>query len=216
MDEKTKGVWPDLTIVGGQPRRRPKNRGTMEVPVGVEKLLYRAAQDPEFKEKLLQAPAAVAAEAGIGLRPSEVAMLGVVPPAALEQMIANIEPDNPRRRKFMGLVAAAAASLAAGTAGCDNPADPADGATGSDSDVATDSDTVYHDSGWINAGGVDADMDVDVDMDVDIDADADSSVDADSATDADSDADALGDAEADTDSDSDSDSEVDSQTDADA
>ena len=42
-------------------------------------------------------------------------MLSVATDDALEAMIARIVPTNPKKRKFMSLVAAAATSLAAGT-----------------------------------------------------------------------------------------------------
>lgn len=112
---------PKLTIVGGQPHRRPRgaDRAKIKVPVGLEKILFHAAGDPEFCTRLLQDPVATVRETGIRLRPSESAVLAALSPDAIEKMIQNLVPENPRRRKFMGLVAAAAASLAAGTAkGC--------------------------------------------------------------------------------------------------
>jgi len=142
---------PDLTIVGGQPHgeRRRNFRGKIKVPVGFEKALYHAARDDEFKARLLADPGGAIDSVGIKLRSSELAMLGAITPEALDAMIASIVPENPRRRKFMGLVAAAAASLAAGTAAIscgdddvdhDNPNDNLDGGAGPDSDVDSDTD----------------------------------------------------------------------------
>jgi hypothetical protein len=149
---------PDLTIVGGQPhaKRRRLFRGKIQVPVGLEKALYHAARDEEFKQRLLSDPRAAIEEAGINLRPSELAMLAAVPTSALENMIDRVVPENPKKRKFMGLVANAAASLAAGTvlSGCpdetetENPDNNQDGGAGPDigttswdSDTGTDTDT---------------------------------------------------------------------------
>lgn len=141
---------PDLTIVGGQPKRRLRKGSKVQVPVGLEKALYLAAQDDEFKTRLLADPAAFIAEQGIELRPSELATVSAISPAVLESMIDRLVPENPRRRKFMGLVAAAAASLAAGTAviSCDDdigkgigPDTDIDGDTDTDTDGDTDSDT---------------------------------------------------------------------------
>ena len=113
---------PTLTVVGGQPNkpRGAHAKGTIKVPVGFEKLLYHAARDEGFRKRLLNDREAAIQETRVRLRPSETAMLRVLSDNALEAMIANLVPENPRRRKFMGLVAAAAASLAAGTAGCDD------------------------------------------------------------------------------------------------
>jgi len=112
---------PGLTIVGGQPKSGRRKRGTVKVPVGVEKLLYHATQNPTFRKELLQDRQGAITRSGVQLRPSEEAMLKAVPDAVLERMIDNIIPENPMRRKFMRVVAAAATSLAAGTAvaGCD-------------------------------------------------------------------------------------------------
>jgi hypothetical protein len=139
---------PDLTIVGGQPHgKRQRNfRGKIKVPVGLEKALFHAARDDRFKARLLADPQAAISEQGIALRPSEAAILTAISPAGLETMIAGIVPHNPKRRRFMGLVTAAAASLAAGTvaSGC-----------GDDDDSTVDTDTME--------GGVDAGANPDTD-----------------------------------------------------
>jgi hypothetical protein len=149
---------PDLTIVGGQPhgKRRRQFRGKIQVPVGLEKAIFHAARDEEFKARLLEDPRAAIEGSGINLRASELAMLAAVPSAALEDMIDRVVPENPKNRKFMGLVANAAASLAAGTvlSGCpdeaetENPdhnqdggAGPDIGTTSWDSDGGTATDT---------------------------------------------------------------------------
>ena len=117
MASDPKPQRPDLTIVGGQPsgndRVIPGSENT-EVPVGFEMLLYRAAQEPEFRRRLLADRDATIASSGIRLRPAEHATLDVVSTGALSRMIDRIEPSNPQRRKFMGTVAAAVTSLAAG------------------------------------------------------------------------------------------------------
>jgi len=158
---------PDLTIVGGQPpkQRHRRSAGKIKVPVGFEKALYHAARDDGFKTRLLEDPLRAIEEAGIALRPSELAMLATVTPAALERMVDRLVPENPRRRRFMGLVAAAAASLAAGTA---TPA------CGDDAETDPQED-------W--SGGVGPDTDVDGDTDTDTDTDADTDTATDTATD---------------------------------
>ena len=74
---KHEGEGPELTIEGGQPRRRRRGHGagTMDVPVGFETLLYQAARDAAFKRRLLADRESALEDAGIRLRPSEAAML---------------------------------------------------------------------------------------------------------------------------------------------
>jgi hypothetical protein len=105
---------PHLTIVGGQPPKVvPKNE--VEVPIGLSKLLYLAARDEALKKALLDDRPGTVKRLGVRLRPSEASMLQLVSRDRLEEMIDRIRPENPRKRRFMGIVAAAATSLAAGT-----------------------------------------------------------------------------------------------------
>lgn len=109
---------PGLTIVGGQPKRErvdPTAQET-EVPVGFEMLLYRAAREPAFRQRLLANRTAAVAESGIPLRPSEQTTLEAVSDAMLEQMIERLQASSPQRSRLMVNVAAAVTSLAAGTA----------------------------------------------------------------------------------------------------
>jgi hypothetical protein len=176
MSDGNRSERTGLTIVGGQPRGK-RQKGTVKVPVGMEKVLFHAARDEEFKKKLLSDRQAAIAECGIELRPSEEATLKVVSNAALETMIANIVPENPRRRKFMGLVAAAAASLAAINVDC--CASPA----GVDPDTDVDGDDDNNDTTDDTDTGADSDTDGDTDADGDTDTDSDTDVDIDAGDD---------------------------------
>jgi len=156
MDDDTRPDDIALTIVGGQPQRKGRRhepQGKLEIPVGLEKILFLAARDPDFREKLVADRRAAIEELGVALRPSERAMLEAAPRAELEAMIGRIDASNPRKRRFMNLVAAAATSLAAGTAGtgCDWVDDPtmnyADGGVGPDTDVDSDTDDSGPDGG---------------------------------------------------------------------
>ncbi|MCK9458112.1 MAG: hypothetical protein M0R80_00350 [Proteobacteria bacterium] len=143
-------------LVGGSIGRRGKFAQTVRVPVGLEKLLYLAARDPDLRERLLADRAGTIATLGVALRPSEKAMLEAAPRAALEAMIGRIDASNPRKRKFMTLVAAAATTLAAGTAAmsCDGQdAVMAGGANDIDTDIDTDADAGQ------DASAVDTDTD---------------------------------------------------------
>jgi hypothetical protein len=108
------------TIVGGRPRRRKTYR--MNIPAGIEKILYVASVDPAFRAKLLEDRAGTIASRRIRLTPSEHAVLESVPAATLGHMIDQIRPKMHGKRRFMRAVAVAAVTLATGTAGvaCDN------------------------------------------------------------------------------------------------
>ncbi|MCP4678000.1 MAG: hypothetical protein GY854_21295 [Deltaproteobacteria bacterium] len=90
MTDKDPESRPLLTIVGGQPRKGSRSLGKIKVPVGLEKVLLHAVRDEKFKKRLLDDQAQAISESGIRLRPSEEAILGVIPDAALETMIAGI------------------------------------------------------------------------------------------------------------------------------
>jgi hypothetical protein len=164
-DEERRG--PKRPLVGASIGRRAKFAQKVSVPVGLEKVLYLAARDPELKERLLADRAGTIDALGVQLRPSERAMLEASPAAALEAMIGRIDASNPRRRRFMGLVAAAATSLAAGTAlpSCDTVDHDAtpnydSGGDGPDIDIDTDTDTVDTDTNiFADAGGAGPDVD---------------------------------------------------------
>jgi len=122
----------------------------IQVPVGLEKLLFLAAEDGAFRERLLDDWRAVAAQIGVDLRPSEIGILATADRNLLARMIDGIVPSNPKRRRFMNAVAAAVTSLAAGTvlidAGCGEVVTKGmgpgvDAGTDADTDVDTDTDT---------------------------------------------------------------------------
>jgi hypothetical protein len=154
---------PTLTIVGGQPSRRlvggsigkrERFAQKLSVPVGLEKVLYLAARDPELRARLLADRTGTIDALGVELRPSERAMIEAASRAALEGMIERIDASNPRKRRFMGLVAAAATSLAAGTAAMSCGTQDSTMAGGV-SDIDTDTDA---DAGQ-DASAVDTDTD---------------------------------------------------------
>ncbi len=117
------------TIVGGQPPGRWR-RSLRGVPVGVERVLFVAADDDLFRRQLLADPAAAIAARQLILRSSELAMLQAIPPAQLAATIDSLDtsPSNVERRTFMRVAAAGAMTIAA--AGC----------SGSDSDDPPTSD----------------------------------------------------------------------------
>ncbi|MBI5536331.1 MAG: hypothetical protein HY898_26660 [Deltaproteobacteria bacterium] len=176
-DEQEKN--PSMTIVGGQTQERNRSAGKVRVPVGVEKLLHLAARDSSFRERLLADPLSAAESVKVRLRSSEELMLRSVPPEALASMIAAINPDNPRGRRVMGLVAAAAASLAAGTAlvACSDESD-----SGS---VELDAAQPMDAGGMLSDTGIDGKVYPDG---ADADADAPGDANAEAADDADADA----------------------------
>jgi hypothetical protein len=102
------------TIVGGRPRRRKTYR--MNIPAGIEKILYVASIDPAFRARLLRDRAAAIASRKVALTPSESAVLASVSDETLGTMIDQIQPGKHGRRRFMRAVAVAAVTLATGTA----------------------------------------------------------------------------------------------------
>jgi len=101
------------TIVGGRGTIRKSEK--VSIPVGIEKVLYLAATDPAFKERLFRDRAGVLADPAMKIDESERAILSGVPDGQLLGMIQNIDPEKHGRRKFIRSVAACAASLVAGS-----------------------------------------------------------------------------------------------------
>ncbi len=102
------------TIVGGQPSGSPRKQ-VNKIPVGIERVLYAAAMEPVFRERLLADREAAIEERGFPLRPSELAMLRLTPAEQLEAAIDSLDTSAPslERRSFMRTVAASLVTLAA-------------------------------------------------------------------------------------------------------
>ncbi|MHC5056755.1 MAG: Os1348 family NHLP clan protein [Planctomycetota bacterium] len=77
-----------------------------ELPRGIEVLVKKAAVDPEFRARLLEARAEAAAEIGLDLDAAEAAMLMAIPAAQLGAIIASTKVDEKVRPAFLGRVAA--------------------------------------------------------------------------------------------------------------
>ena len=116
IEEGTESVR--RTIVGGRPidRRRRKVR----IPIGVEKVLYRAAADRVFREQLLMGRAEALPGTGLEVSGAEAMILRSVSDDALRTMIEAIDVKRHRKRRFFRGIAAAslAATTALGTASC--------------------------------------------------------------------------------------------------
>jgi hypothetical protein len=108
----------------------------VDVPVGIEKVIYLAAREPAFREALRRDREAAVRERGLRLRPSELAMLRMATDRQLDEATAalDVSPGNLERRRFLQAVAAsaAAAASASGIGGC------GDDASAKDSGVKTD------------------------------------------------------------------------------
>jgi hypothetical protein len=110
----------DLTIVGGQPEERRRKRPfKVNIPAGIELVLHKAATDASFRAELSTNREATLDACDIMLTPTERAALGAVGGAVLDAMITNLGVARRKPSAVMRVVAAAAASLAAGTAGVD-------------------------------------------------------------------------------------------------
>jgi hypothetical protein len=100
------------TIVGGQPRVGTQQ---VQIPIGIERILYVAARDDQFKMRLIDDVHSAVASLAIKLTPSEMAILENTPRNVLENMIRRFDPSKHSRRRFGRAVAAAALSVATGT-----------------------------------------------------------------------------------------------------
>ena len=103
------------TIVGGRPRARRKRK--IAIPIGLEKVLTRAAGDPAFRRRLFESRQAALAAVGWELAPSEAVILGAVPDPVLATMIDRIDLKQHAKRRFMKGIATAVFATAAMTAG---------------------------------------------------------------------------------------------------
>lgn len=116
---------PGTSIVGGQPPG-PGRRRLDGIPVGVERVLFRAAIDPAFREAVIASRDA--ATAGFNLTGSERTMLRLAPAAQLRAAISAVDPspESLGRRRLLRTVAASVLAVAAGTAApaCDPGNEP--------------------------------------------------------------------------------------------
>jgi len=102
------------TIVGGRPRRPRSVR--MNIPAGIEKMLYKAAVDRDFRAALLDDRMGTVRAHGLRLTEVERTMLETIPDARLELIIDRVQPERRGKRRFMRAVASAVVTLATGTA----------------------------------------------------------------------------------------------------
>jgi hypothetical protein len=96
-------------------KKRPSST-MVEVPIGIEKVLYIAATEPGFRRDLLEDREAALRARDLELRSTELAMLRATPAEQLEAAIEGLDvsEQGSGRRRFMRTVAAAAVTLAAG------------------------------------------------------------------------------------------------------
>lgn len=94
------------TIVGGRPAAYRKRR--LRVPIGIEKVLVRAAADEEFRRMLLSDRERALTELGDDLTPTERTVLTTIPRESLLQMVGNIDLQRHGKKRFMRGVLTAA------------------------------------------------------------------------------------------------------------
>ena len=139
------------TIVGGRPRVRHKKK--TRVPIGIEKLLCRAAMDVGLKRALLDDRDAVLASLGNEVSETESVILRSIPADTLALMIERIDVKKHARKRFMrGVVAASL--LAASTMVADGCIPAATGAEPDwpDEDVMTQETLVEQDAAGVGTG----------------------------------------------------------------
>ncbi len=105
---------------------RTRRRFTVDVPAGIERVLFLAATDEQFRHELMEDRAGAARRRGLRLEASERAVLEHAPRAQLDGFIDSLDTSvhNVQRRTFMKAVAASTAGLAAaGAVGCSDDDD---------------------------------------------------------------------------------------------
>ena len=107
-------------------RNRRGIRTKLEIPINLERILLRAAEDREFRDALLTDAARAPSENGFALRSSERAMLSAMPRTLLEKLIERFRPDKLKRSRFARHVAAAfAGSMVVTATACGDGGDGA-------------------------------------------------------------------------------------------
>ncbi len=106
------------TIVGGRPLARRTR--TIRVPIGVEKVLVRAAADASFRLRLFEDRAAALRPFSCELSSTEADMLTGIPTEMLREMVGRIDLNRHAKGRFMkGVLAAALAASASTLLSCD-------------------------------------------------------------------------------------------------
>jgi hypothetical protein len=140
------------TIVGGRPAARRKHK--VKVPIGIEKVLVRAAADSEFRDRLFGERQATLDSLHDELSPTELKVLTTIPEGTLHGMIQSIDLQRHGKRRFMkGVVAATLiATAATGVLGCEVSESQPAGILAEDIIMDTVTETVIKPDVTINAG----------------------------------------------------------------
>lgn len=112
--------------------KSPKKPGDFRVdhsdlPLGIERVLYLAATEPDFAEALMKDRTEAISNRGVVLRPSERALLEALPEDLLRANISAVDPSPPNveRRTFLRAAALTSATVAVGrgaVGGCERDA----------------------------------------------------------------------------------------------
>ena len=105
------------TIVGGRPLARKKRK--LKIPIGIEKVLCKAAVDPAFRAALYENRREALDGLGDELSEAEADILMSIPIEPLDSMVAGIDPKRHAGRRFMKGVMAATFVTAALTTSID-------------------------------------------------------------------------------------------------
>ena len=106
-----------MAVVGGQTSRE---RARAEVPMGIERVLRKAASDERFARRLLADRGAALDDSGLALTSAERAILTAASDDQLGSMIHQLAPASPGRRGLLRRLATAAAIAVFGSvvSGC--------------------------------------------------------------------------------------------------
>ena len=130
------------TIVGGRPAARPNNK--LRVPVGIEKVLYRAAVERDFRELLFKDRRQAIEASGFELLESEAHILTSVPSPVLKGMVAKVDVRRHTPGRFMRAVAGCALAATTALVAVD---------CGSEAEMGVRPEAVIENPGHMDAGG---------------------------------------------------------------
>ncbi|MBM4353863.1 MAG: hypothetical protein FJ109_08715 [Deltaproteobacteria bacterium] len=106
------------TIVGGRPLARRTR--TIRVPIGIEKILVRAAADASFRRRLFEDRATALQPFAGELSATEADVLAGIPAETLREMVGRIDLKRHATGRFMkGVLAAALAASATTLMSCE-------------------------------------------------------------------------------------------------
>ena len=121
----------------------------VKIPIGIEKVLVRAADDPVFRQALMDSRERALKEQGSDLSQAEFEILLSIPNATLLAMVSHVDLKKHSRRNFMKgvMTAAFVAASAATMAECSRNVEGAQAADPPKKSAVVEAQELYYDGG---------------------------------------------------------------------